>query len=278
MTALVTPKTDTSGLVRLGAVGFKIFSSFLKIAKSLKFLLAAGTFGAYTFMFSWKFAILVMLGIGLHEMGHVWAMRRCGIPTRGFYFIPLVGGAAVSDGAFKSGRDEIFIALMGPFVGFLTAIVPLILFGVTGSPFWAAAASWLAMVNLFNLFPVNPLDGGRFVKSIAFSLNSTIGVTVLVVGFVTAAILAYITGLNLLWLTARHRTQVGTWLRSPSTQREMAVVGELLRIDFSQKRLWILYPPASREIECSYLDDVEDSILDGRRGQFRQHRSLRARC
>ncbi len=69
-------------------------------------------------------------------------------------------------------------------------------------------------------------------------------------------------------LTSRHRTQVGTWLRSPSTQREMAVVGELLRIDFSQKRLWILYPPASREIECSYLDDVEDSILDGRRGQF----------
>jgi hypothetical protein len=69
-------------------------------------------------------------------------------------------------------------------------------------------------------------------------------------------------------LTARHRTQVGTWLRSPSTQREMAVVGDLLRIDFPQKRVWILYPPTSREIECSYLEDVEDSILDGRRGQF----------
>ncbi len=69
-------------------------------------------------------------------------------------------------------------------------------------------------------------------------------------------------------LTSRHRTQVGTWLRSPCTQREMAVVGDLLGIDFYQKRVWIQYPPTGREIECSYLEDVEDSILDGRRGQF----------
>lgn len=69
-------------------------------------------------------------------------------------------------------------------------------------------------------------------------------------------------------LTARHRGVVASWLRSSSERREMAVIGDLLRIDFSEKRLWILYPPTAREIECSYLEDVEDSILDGRRGRF----------
>lgn len=69
-------------------------------------------------------------------------------------------------------------------------------------------------------------------------------------------------------LTARDRARVVSWLKSSSAQREMAVVGDLLRIDFSLKRVWIQYPPTSREIECSYLDDVEDSILDGRRGRF----------
>lgn len=201
MTTLVAPKaiSPKRSFVSLGAIGFKLFSAVLKIAKSLKFILAAGTFGAYAFMFSWKFALLVMIGIGLHEMGHVWAMRKCGIPTKGFYFIPLIGGAAVADEEFKSGKEEIFVALMGPFVGLLTALVPLIAFGVTGSPFWAAAASWLAMVNLFNLFPINPLDGGRFIKGITFSLNSTFGLVVMGCGFVLAGALAIATNMSMLW-------------------------------------------------------------------------------
>lgn len=69
-------------------------------------------------------------------------------------------------------------------------------------------------------------------------------------------------------LTARHRSLVTVWLKSPTEQRETAVIGELLRIDFAQKRLWILYPPTQREIECTYFDDVEEGIIDARRGLF----------
>ncbi len=202
MTAITTnaflPKKNNN-LASLSAIGYKLFTAFLKMTKSLKFVLAAGTAATYTFLFTWKFALLVMLGIGLHEMGHVWAMRRCGMQTKGFYFIPFIGGAAVADDAFKSGKDEIFIALMGPLVGLLTTIPPLIAFWITGSPIWAAAASWLAVVNLFNLFPINPLDGGRFIKGIAFSLNSSIGIGVLGAGFALAGALAIKTEMSLLW-------------------------------------------------------------------------------
>lgn len=191
-----------NNLVSLSAIGFKLFSCFLKLAKSLKFILAAGTAITYTFLFTWKFALLLMLGVGLHEMGHVWAMRRCGMQTKGFYFIPFVGGAAVADDAFKSGKDEIFIALMGPVVGLLTAIPPLILYCITKSPMWAASASWLALVNLFNLFPINPLDGGRFIKGIAFSLGTNVGIFVMGAGFALAGALAFKTGMSLLWFVA----------------------------------------------------------------------------
>jgi Zn-dependent protease len=205
MTAISTttflPK-KSNNLISFSAIGYKLFTCILKVAKSLKFILAAGTAATYTFLFTWKFALLVMLGIGLHEMGHVWAMRRCGMQTKGFYFIPFVGGAAVADDAFKSGKDEIFIALMGPVVGLLTAIPPLILYGITKSPMWAAAASWLCVVNLFNLFPINPLDGGRFIKGIAFSLSTNVGIIVMGAGFALAGALAFKTGMSLLWFVA----------------------------------------------------------------------------
>lgn len=69
-------------------------------------------------------------------------------------------------------------------------------------------------------------------------------------------------------LGVRHRAVVERWLESPNEQRETAVIGELLRIDFAQKRLWVCYPPTKREIECTYCDEVEDTIVEARRGLF----------
>lgn len=198
MSTQVSPGSDSFGFMKLAVIAGKLLSSFLKVAKSLKFLLAASTFGAYTFLFTWKFALLVMFGIGIHEMGHVWAMRHLGMKTKGFYFIPLIGGAAISDETFRSGKDEIFIALMGPTFGILTIIPAVIMYNITGYPIWAAAATWLAVINLFNLFPVNPLDGGRVVKSLAFALDNKLGWILLTAGFILSLVISWVLGLWLL--------------------------------------------------------------------------------
>jgi Zn-dependent protease len=169
---------------------FKCFGVFLKFAKSLKLIFALGTFATYSFLLSWKFALLFMFGVGIHEMGHVWAMKRCGLTTKGFYFIPFVGGAAIADEAFRSGKEEIYIALWGPAFGIVTVSIPLILFVATGSNMWSAAASWLATVNIFNLFPINPLDGGRVTKALAFSFEKRIGFILMGLGFILAMFIA----------------------------------------------------------------------------------------
>jgi len=64
-------------------------------------------------------------------------------------------------------------------------------------PMLAAAASWMAMVNLFNLLPINPLDGGRVFKSVIFSVSNRLGLIYLGVGIVLATFIAFWAGLAL---------------------------------------------------------------------------------
>jgi hypothetical protein len=63
---------------------------------------------------------------------------------------------------------------------------------------WAAAASWLATVNLFNLFPISPLDGGRVTKALAFSFEKRVGFVLLGIGFALSIYLASKLHLSLL--------------------------------------------------------------------------------
>lgn len=165
-------------------IGLKIFSMF---AKGAKFWLAAASAATYSYMFGWKFAIAIMVMLFVHESGHVWAMRKSGIPTKGFYFIPFLGGAAVPDRAFKSRAEEYYVAIMGPVWGLLLSIAVGLLYLITGQALFAVIASWMALVNLFNLLPVSPLDGGRMLKSITFSVNSKLAVVVLYIGVLLLA-------------------------------------------------------------------------------------------
>lgn len=143
-------------------------------------------------MFTWKFAVILIVQLLIHEYGHIFAMKKVGIKTKGIYLIPFVGGAAVASEDFKTRRDEVYVALMGPIFGFGCALVMMIIYYFTQIPMYAAGASWMAMVNLFNLLPINPLDGGRVMKSIAFSLNSWFGFIFMGLGIVGSIFLALI--------------------------------------------------------------------------------------
>jgi len=143
---------------------FKLF----KVFKSVKLLLAGATLATYSYLFTWEFALAVMWAIGVHELGHVWAMRRTGMPTPGFYFIPLLGGAAIGQRS-KSEWQDVYITAMGPTWGLLSALPPALLYFATHTPFWAAVCGFIGLVNLFNLLPIYPLDGGRLTNSLLAS-------------------------------------------------------------------------------------------------------------
>lgn len=182
-------------LVLLGKLGPKLFTVFLKIwktAKVGKVGLVAASAASYAYMFTWQFAAVILVSLFVHESGHAWAMKRCGMQVKGMYFIPFLGAAVVSEGSFKSRWGEAFIALAGPVWGMALAIAAAVVYETTGEPMWAALAGWMAMLNLLNLLPVNPLDGGRVWKSVAFSINTKAGLMMLFGGTLIAAGAAFL--------------------------------------------------------------------------------------
>lgn len=187
----MTKRRLGAGVIGLAIkLGPKILTTIGKLGKALKVGkagMAAGTMAAYSYLFTWEFALAIMFAIFVHESGHVWAMKRCGMRVKGIYFLPFLGGAAVTEDSFKSRWEESFIALAGPVWGLGLAFVCAGAYWYTELPILAALAAWMAMVNLFNLLPINPLDGGRVMKSIAFSVHGKLGLWCLGIGVLIAA-------------------------------------------------------------------------------------------
>lgn len=117
--------------------------------------------------------------------------------VKGIYFIPFFGAAAVADGEFPSPKDEACIAIMGPIWGLILAGFIFLIYEYTGNAFFGASAGWMAMMNLFNLLPISPLDGGRIMKSVAFSVSSEAGLAFMIIGIFIFVFLTFWKGIIL---------------------------------------------------------------------------------
>lgn len=133
------------------------------------------SFVVYSLFFSWGFAVLLIGSLVFHEYGHIWAMQRCGMKVSGIYLIPFVGGAAVPQSKVPSQAATAFIYLAGPAFGLALAAATAAGYLCTGWTILAGAACWMAILNLFNLIPVFPLDGGGVLRAIAYSVHQVAG-------------------------------------------------------------------------------------------------------
>lgn len=190
-----TEKKSKAGLWALfGKLGSKLSSVLVKVLKGFKFTkigLAGLSLAGYAAIYTWKFGLLLMIAIGFHESGHVWAMKKMGIKTKGFYFLPFIGGAAIAEEQYKTYGENAYIAIMGPIWGALLAGLCAGAYWITGIPMLAASAAWMATLNLFNLLPITPLDGGQLVRSIAFSIHKGLGVVFLVLSMIATVLIMW---------------------------------------------------------------------------------------
>ncbi|MDD2369137.1 MAG: site-2 protease family protein [Sulfuricurvum sp.] len=143
--------------------------------KTLLALLAAGKLGkvaltggsmlisivAYSFIFGWWYAIGFVLLIFVHEMGHFIAARQRGLDVGAPTFIPFVGAWIALKEQPIDVENEAYIGFAGPFVGTLGALVVYYLSRTYDSNLLLALAYSGFFINLFNLIPISPLDGGR---------------------------------------------------------------------------------------------------------------------
>src|SRR3984885_14692011 len=167
-----TPLRKRAGglLAPLAALAVKA-KALLLLLGNFKLLVTFGSMAvsvvAYGWLFGFTFAIGFVLLLLLHEMGHVIQLRREGIKASAPIFIPFLGAVIASKSLGKDAAAEARVGLAGPILGSFATLVPLGIWLATGSEFWRALAYLGFFLNLFNLMPVVPLDGGRAMAALS---------------------------------------------------------------------------------------------------------------
>ncbi len=145
--------------------------SILLLLPKIKLLTTAGTMAvslaAYSFVFGWAFAAGFVLLLLVHEMGHVIALRREGIKASAPMFVPFLGAVISARSLGDNALAEAKVGLAGPVLGSIGAAVCVAIWHATGNDLWRALAFTGFFLNLFNLLPVVPLDGGRAMAAMA---------------------------------------------------------------------------------------------------------------
>jgi Zn-dependent protease len=158
-----------------------------------------GFFGVYWALYGWAFALGLVLSIYIHEMGHVIALRRFGIPATAPMFIPGFGAFIRVQSVSMDPIQDSRVGLAGPLYGLGAAVFCLAVHAATGSKAWGAIAHAVAFMNLFNLVPVWQLDGSRGLHTLTRSQRGVLLLVAIGIGvisgerwlFIIALCLAY---------------------------------------------------------------------------------------
>ncbi len=162
---------------RLSALGAAVlallakFKSVLLLLPKLKLLASSGTIlvslAAYAVVWGWSFAAGFIALLFVHEMGHVIALRREGLKASLPMFIPFMGAVIAARSLGRNALAEARVGLAGPILGSIGSAACILVWHATGNELWRALAFTGFFLNLFNLLPVVPLDGGRAMAAMA---------------------------------------------------------------------------------------------------------------
>jgi Zn-dependent protease len=160
-------------LAPLAAVGLLLakFKGLALLALKAKFVGTALTMvvsvGAYALLFPVWFAVGFVILIWVHEMGHVLQLRREGIPASAPMFVPFLGAFVAMKQMPKDALAEARVGLAGPVLGSVGALGAWGIYELTQEPLFLGLAYVGFFLNLFNLLPMLPLDGGRAVGALS---------------------------------------------------------------------------------------------------------------
>ncbi|MDX6551066.1 MAG: hypothetical protein QOJ31_1750 [Gaiellales bacterium] len=157
-------------LAGIGLLIWKVAGPLLIAVKNIKFLATGITFlvsvAAYASIWGWRFGVGFTLLLFVHEIGHVIQLRREGVPATAPLFIPFLGAVVGMKELPENAWVEAKVGLAGPVLGSLGAAVCLAAGVALDSDLLRALAYTGFFLNLFNLIPLLPLDGGRAVAAV----------------------------------------------------------------------------------------------------------------
>ena len=149
------------GLLALKLIGNLAF--LFKFKFLLSFVISAAL---YAWVWGWQFGVGFLLLLMVHELGHVIQLRREGIEASAPMFVPFLGAFVAMKELPDNAWTEAKVGLAGPVLGSLGALAVLVWAEQVDSNLLRALAYVGFLLNLFNLVPVVPLDGGRAVAAL----------------------------------------------------------------------------------------------------------------
>jgi len=209
-------------LIALGYLVLKFGGLLLKLKVFTTGISMLVSIAAYAWIWGLSFAVGFVVLIFVHELGHVIELRRQGVPASAPLFIPFLGAVIgmkqLPDDAWKEAR----VALAGPILGSVGAVAFWAAGEATSSELLLGLAFVGFFLNLFNLIPIVPLDGGRAVGALhpaVWLLGLLIMVALLVVSPNPILILIVIVGGLELWRRWRERGEKAEYYRLRVEQR-----------------------------------------------------------
>src|SRR5271155_3238424 len=156
-----------TGIVAIGILLLKFAGPlliFLKTGGSM--LLSIFVYSAY-FHWSWQLAAAIVVLIFVHEMGHVIAAKWLGMPVSAPLFIPFLGASIVMKQSPRDAWTEALMAYGGPLAGCIGSWICWYIALQFHLNWVLAVASTSFFINIFNMIPVPPLDGGRICAAVS---------------------------------------------------------------------------------------------------------------
>jgi len=150
-----------AGVVAIAKFKFLIFGA-LKTSLSMLLMI-----WVYSWAFGWQFAAGLVFLIFVHEMGHVIAAKWLGMPVSAPLFIPFIGASIIMKQSPRDAWTEALMAYGGPLAGCIGSWICWFIALQLQESWIMAVASVSFVINLFNMIPVPPLDGGRICAAIS---------------------------------------------------------------------------------------------------------------
>jgi Zn-dependent protease len=217
------------GILGVLALKFKFYIfaawkalAFLKISWLLSPLISIGF---YAMIWGWPFAFAIMLLLFIHEMGHWLWMKALGLEPKPIVFLPGIGAYVAMTKLPPDEATHAWVALAGPLVGGVGSVI-LYWLGVNSGNSWLiAAGSTGFFLNLLQLVPAKPLDGGFVIHAISqwLLIPGTALLIVLAISF-QSFLLLIIAGISVFSLVKQFRQRKQPEI--PIVAQRTVVLGE----------------------------------------------------
>jgi Zn-dependent protease len=156
-------------------------------AVAIAFVLSAALFVGAAFLQSPQLAVVLLLVIFIHELGHYAAMKWFGYRNVKLLFIPFFGGVVIGEKVPAPAWQQLVMLLLGPLPGIALAVGLFAALRPTPESWLETLVFGLLGVNALNLLPLVPLDGGRVVEILLFARHP-----VLTIAFRVLAVLGLV--------------------------------------------------------------------------------------